>query len=63
VKTFKQHLNERIDIVSGKKLSDMTPGEKREYRNRRRRDNYHQFKSKYNPWASSSAIGRDKSRT
>src|SRR6185437_14857363 len=37
-----------------------TDKEKSEYRNRKRRDNYHKFKSKYNPWASSSAIARDK---
>lgn len=50
------------DIVHGKHTSEMTPTQKREYRARRRRDIYHKFKSKYNPWESSSAVARDRDR-
>lgn len=78
MKTFKQFIEEArtiewaphknhprgfYDMVHGKHTSEMTPTQKREYRARVRRDRYHEFKSKYNPWASSSAVGRDKSRT
>lgn len=49
-----------FDLVSGKHTNEMTPKQKKDFRNRNRRDIYAQFKSKHNPWASSSAVGRDK---